>query len=108
MPRIVAVSVARPRTETINGFEMQSSIVRDASTAPIFFDRDGPMGNATAMHTEQVCVFCAEQYDHWSAILGIERSAWKDCQFGENLMIEGLPEEGVHVGDRLQTAGGAV
>jgi ferredoxin-NADP reductase/MOSC domain-containing protein YiiM/ferredoxin len=108
MGRIVAVSAALPWTHVVNGQEMSTSIVRPAADKPIFFGPDGPENNATAMHTEQVCVFCTERYDHWTRELGLTRDAWSDCQFGENILVEGLTEDDVRVGDRLRTSRGVL
>lgn len=99
---VVAVSVAVPRWEEIYGRRTFTSIVRDAVYDPVRFERGGPAGNMTAVHTEDVYAFFAEHYDHWASELGVDRRAWGDCHWGENLMLAGLREESLHIGDRLR------
>ncbi|MDT9600079.1 MOSC domain-containing protein [Sphingosinicella rhizophila] len=78
-------------------------MVRDAADGPVRFGKSGPEGNETAVHTEQVYAFFAEHYDHWAAALNVDRGAWADCHWGENLMLRGsLREENLHVGDRFR------
>lgn len=102
-PYVVAVSVAKPRWHDMYGRKVLSSIVRDPSTEPIWFGLGGPEGNETAVHTEDVFCFFDEHYSFWSNKLGVERSEWKDCYWGENLMLTGMPtEEDIKVGDRLR------
>ena len=43
------------------------------------------------------CVYTIENYDHWSREL--DRDDFKHPQFGENLTVEGMPEDEIHVGD---------
>ncbi len=99
---VVAASVAQPRWQEMYGRKVFSAIVRAPSPAPLYFGLDGPLGNSTAVHTEQVFAFFAELYDYWAAELGVERAQWGDCHWGENLMLSGLREEDLHIGDRFE------
>jgi uncharacterized protein len=100
---VVAVSVARPRWQEMYGRRVFSSIVREPSTAPIRFQPGGVEGHETAVHTEEVFCFFAEHYDMWSQRLGVERAAWGNCHWGENLMLAGMPlEDNLHIGDRFR------
>lgn len=100
-PRVQAVSVSVPRLVEIHGRLVSTSIVHDLHPGPLTFGAGGPAGNATAVHTEDVLAMPAEHYDYWARELGVERSAWGDCHFGENLMLRGLNEHSLRVGDRL-------
>lgn len=93
-----AVSVATPAWRDVNGRQVFTSIVRPPSAGPIWFGPDGPEGNATAVHTEQVLAFSSEHYDHWTAVLGVPRAAWDWCHWGENLTVSGLDENRLPVG----------
>jgi ferredoxin-NADP reductase/MOSC domain-containing protein YiiM len=99
--RVRAVSVSVPRLVEIHGRPISTSIVHDAHPGPLAFGAGGPAGNSTAVHTEDVLAMPAEHYDYWARELGVERSAWGDCHFGENLMLFGLNEHSLRVGDRL-------
>jgi ferredoxin-NADP reductase/MOSC domain-containing protein YiiM len=100
-PHVQAVSASVPRLVEIHGRPISTSIVHDPHPGPLAFGPGGPAGNTTAVHTEDVLAMPAEHYDHWARELGIERSAWSDCYFGENLMLRGFHEHSLRVGDRL-------
>lgn len=103
MGQVVAVSVAQPSWQEIDGRPVLTSIVRSPSGSPVHFGAGGPDGNATAVHTEEVFAFFSEHYDHWTERLGIDRAAWGACHWGENLLLSGLPDEAaLHIGDRLR------
>ena len=104
---VVAVSVATPVWQEMFGRQIFSSIARDPAPGPVLFGKGGPAGNATAVHSEEVFAFFAEHYNHWAATLGVPRQAWRDCFWGENLMLSGLAEDRLHIGDLLRV-GGAV
>jgi uncharacterized protein len=100
-PHVRAVSVSIPRLIEIHGRPISTSIVHDPHPGPLAFGAGGPAGNSTAVHTEDVLAMPAEHYDYWAHELGVERSAWSDCYFGENLMLCGFNEHSLRVGDRL-------
>ncbi|CAG1961200.1 unnamed protein product [Fusarium graminearum] len=51
----------------------------------IELNEDGVIGNATAVHDGPVYIFLAENYDYWCAELGVDRSEWDWCHWGENI-----------------------
>lgn len=104
---VVAVSVARPQWIDVRGRNTLTAIVRQPSAQPVYFGPAGPVGNETAVHTEHVYAFIAEHYDTWTRELGIARSGWEWCHWGENLTLHGVLESDLHIGDRLRV-GGAV
>jgi MOSC domain-containing protein YiiM len=53
-----------------------------------------------------VYAYTIEHYDHWRRFLG--RHDLAPGQFGENLTVEGLPEDEVHVGDVFRVGTAAV
>jgi ferredoxin-NADP reductase/MOSC domain-containing protein YiiM len=93
-----AVSAAKPQWHDVGGRQVFTSIVRSPSTRPIWFGPQGPEGNATAVHTEQVLAFSSEHYDHWARQLGVPRDAWDWCHWGENISLSGLDENQLTVG----------
>jgi uncharacterized protein len=108
VPRVVAVSVSVPRVTDIRGRAIHTSIVRDAHPGPVMFGLGGPISNRTAVHTEDVLGTTAENYDYWTSELGVARAAWPDCFWGENLMVSGLSENALRIGDRLHIGPTAV
>lgn len=107
MPVVTAVSTAMPQTVEIHGRPMLTSIVRSPHPGPLMFEATGPVGNRTAVHTEHVLATVAENYDYWTAQLGIERAAWPPSFWGENLTLSGLDENTLRVGDRLKIGASA-
>jgi ferredoxin-NADP reductase/MOSC domain-containing protein YiiM len=101
MAKVIAVSVSIPRVVDIGGRPMTTSIVRDPYPGALLFDRGGPVGNRTAVHTEDVLATISENYDFWTRELGVAREAWPHCFWGENLTLSGLSEHTLRIGDRL-------
>jgi ferredoxin-NADP reductase/MOSC domain-containing protein YiiM len=108
MPRVVAVSVGTPKPMQVYGHARPSSMVREPSPTPIYFNHSGPVGHQTAIHSAPVSAFVAENYDYWATHFGVERRLWGDCHFGENLMIAGVHEDSVRVGDLFHFDRGTV
>ncbi len=108
MPVVRAVSSSMPRLIEIHGRPVLTSIVRDAAVAPIHFGLGGPEGNQTAVHTEDVLATVSENYDYWTAHLGVDRDAWPDAFWGENLTLSGVREHLLRIGDRLRIGKNAV
>jgi ferredoxin-NADP reductase/MOSC domain-containing protein YiiM len=101
MAKVIAVSVSIPRVVDIGGRPMSTSIVRAPYPGALRFDRGGPVGNGTAVHTEDVLATISENYDFWTRELGVAREAWPPCFWGENLTLSGLSEHTLRIGDRL-------
>lgn len=107
-PRVLAVSTSKPRWINMNGVEILTSLVRDESPVPLYFGAEGPQDNQLALHTEKIYAFPRENYAYWGNELGLDHTSWPNCFWGENLMVEGLSEEHVRIGDLLTFSGGAV
>lgn len=85
---VVAVSSSQPRFHDVNGTKMYTAIVRDPLTSPsdyIEIDESGVLDNKPAVHDGPVYVCFAEHYDYWCRELGVDRSSWGWCHWGENL-----------------------
>ncbi|RGP67531.1 flavodoxin reductase family [Fusarium longipes] len=119
----VAVSYAVPALHNINGLEIKTSIVHKARKSPsdyIELNEDGVIGNLTAVHDGPVYICLAENYDYWCAELGIDRSEWDWCHWGENITLrctgKTLSESDFRLGDvwrvgdsvRLQVCGSRI
>ncbi|MGH8138547.1 MAG: MOSC domain-containing protein [Steroidobacteraceae bacterium] len=108
MATVIAVSISTPRVVDIGGRPTTTSIVRDPYPGALRFERGGPVGNRTAVHTEDALVTISESYDFWTRELGVAREAWPDCFWGENLTIRGLSEHTLRIGDRLAIGASAL
>lgn len=99
---VVAVSVSSPRNQDINGHRVKSAIVRQPLTEPLHLTTDGISGNRSAAHDAQVYALFTHHYDTWSSKLGVPRTQWNWCHWGENLALETDPpldESEVRIGD---------
>ncbi|KAH6640070.1 pyruvate kinase-like protein [Truncatella angustata] len=103
---VVAVSQSVPKEYELRGMKISTSIIRDPITSSngyIELNESGVVGNRTAAHDGPVYVFFAENYDYWCSNLGVERSAWNWCHWGENITLkckdEVHLEDDIHLGD---------
>ncbi|CAK7234523.1 hypothetical protein SCUCBS95973_008964 [Sporothrix curviconia] len=107
---VVAVSVSMPQTVEMNGAAVVTSIIHEPITDPDAFielSSNGIVGNETEVHDGPVYAFFAEHYDHWSRTLGIDRSEWGWCHWGENITFRcpstpPVTEWDLHLGDVWQ------
>ncbi|KAI0121312.1 hypothetical protein BJ170DRAFT_588153 [Xylariales sp. AK1849] len=103
---VLAVSRSVPKEHNIQGIKLTTSIIHDPLTSHDEFievDGSGVVGNKTAAHDGPVYAFFAENYDYWCSELGIERSSWDWCHWGENITLrykgQALLENDIHLGD---------
>ena len=85
---VVAVSRGKPRFIDVGGIKLYTAIIRDPLTSPsdyIEIDETGIVDNQPAVHDGQVYVCFAEHYDYWCNELGVDRTSWDWCRWGENL-----------------------
>jgi ferredoxin-NADP reductase/MOSC domain-containing protein YiiM len=81
---IVAVSTSTPSWHIIDGTKTLTSIIHKASPS-ITLTASGINGNKTAAHNAPVYIFFEHHYDYWTSKLGIQRSSWGACHWGENI-----------------------
>ncbi|KAI3329756.1 pyruvate kinase-like protein [Ustulina deusta] len=120
---VVAVSCGKPQFIDVGGIKLYTSIVHDPLTLSsdyIEINESGVLNNKPAVHDGPVYVCFAEHYDYWCNELGVDRSSWEWCRWGENLTLRFKDqvrlEDNIHVGDiwrvgktvRLQACGARV
>ncbi|KAI0535901.1 pyruvate kinase-like protein [Xylaria digitata] len=120
---VVAVSHSKPQFINVNGIKLYTSIVRDPLISPseyVDINESGVLDNEPAVHDGPVYACFAEHYDYWCNELGVDRSSWEWCRWGENLTLRFKDqvqlEDKIHVGDiwrigktvRLQVCGARV
>ncbi|KAH8881759.1 ferredoxin reductase-like protein [Thozetella sp. PMI_491] len=111
---VVAVSRSLPQWLDINGQRILTSIIHNPLTGPedyIELHESGISGNKTAVHDGPVYGFFAEHYDYWCEKLGVDRTAWDWCHWGENITFRStgdgadnptganMTEHDMHLGD---------
>lgn len=106
MPRVVSVSVGRPRMVHAAGRDVLTSIFKSPVSGRIGVrphNLDGDEQADPSVHggrAKAVYAYPSEHYAFWREQLPGAELPWGS--FGENLTIEGLLEDDVHLGDRLQ------
>jgi ferredoxin-NADP reductase/MOSC domain-containing protein YiiM len=106
MARLVSVNVGLPRDIEWKGRTVHTAVWKNpvggrCRVRRLNLDGDG-QGDLAGHGGEQRAVFVyqIESYRYWQEQL--KRTDFVHGQFGENFTIEGLPDDGVHIGDRYQ------
>ncbi|KAK8129433.1 response to stress-related protein [Apiospora kogelbergensis] len=87
---VVAVSRSMPKELDLGFMKLKTSMIHDPLVAPedyIEINEKGVIGNQPAVHDGPVYVFFAEHYDHWCSELGVDRTTWDWCHWGENITL---------------------
>src|SRR6478735_3944759 len=106
IPRLVAVNVGLPQDVPWRGRTVHTGVFKYPVDGPqmvrtLNIDGDGPgdLGGHGGPH-RAVMVYQLDSYEHWRTELG--RDDLEYGQFGENFTVDGLPDDEVCIGDRLQ------
>jgi ferredoxin-NADP reductase/MOSC domain-containing protein YiiM/ferredoxin len=106
MARLLSVNVGLPRDIAWRGMTVHTGIWKDAAPGRrrvrrLNLDGDG-QGDLAGHGGEHRAVFVyqIESYRYWQVELG--RTDFVFGQFGENFTVEGLPDDGVCIGDRYR------
>src|SRR3954462_865892 len=103
---VLAVNVGRPKDVTWNGKTVYTGVWKEPVDGPVMVRRlniDGDGQGDTAGHGGEmraVLVYQIDSYRHWEQHFG--RDDFVYGQFGENLTVDGLPDDEVCIGDRYR------
>lgn len=103
---VIAVSVGLPREVDWHGRRVRTSIWKTPVTGPVVVRRlnlDGDYQSDLTVHggaEKAIYAYPAEHYAFWRNELPEVDFPW--AAFGENLTVEGLREDELHIGDRLR------
>ena len=106
MPRLLSVNVGLPRDVTWNGKTVRTAIWKSPVEGRRIVRKLDVVGDAQgdlAGHggeNRAVFVYQMDSYHYWERFLG--RKDFISGQFGENLTVEGLPDNEVCIGDRYR------
>lgn len=114
--RVLSVNVGTARQVVINGRTVPSAIGKQAADGPVSVRSLGLEGDEQAdlsVHgglSKAVYAYPAEHFTFWRTVRAQARvSLWDDPVapglLGENLTVEGLPEDRLWIGDRLVLPG---
>lgn len=106
MAKLVSVNVGLPKDVEWNGRTVYTGSWKAPVAGPrvvrrlnIDGDGQGDLGGHGG-ENRAVLVYQLASYDHWAAVLG--RDDLTPGAFGENLTVDGLPDDEVCIGDRYQ------
>jgi MOSC domain-containing protein YiiM len=106
MLMVVSVNVGLPREVTWKGRTVTTGILKAPVAGPVALRRhnlDGDRQADLSVHggpTKAVYVYPTQHYHYWRDALGDSELTWGS--FGENLTVEGVDEESVHIGDEFR------
>jgi MOSC domain-containing protein YiiM len=106
MMKLTSLNVARPRLVLYKGSTISSGIFKEPVSGPVPLRRlnfDGDRQADLNVHGgpyKAAYGYPSEHYDFWRTELPDMKLSWG--MFGENLTTEGLFEDQLHLGDRLQ------
>ncbi len=101
--KLLSVNVAQPKEVSYNGERIRTGIFKKPVSGGTMMRRlnlDGDGQGDLSVHGgihKAVYAYPMEHYDYWKRELGRDDLTYG--QFGENLTVEGLLEEAVHIGD---------
>ena len=101
--KLLSVNVSQPKEVSYNGERIKTGIFKEPVSGRTMMRRlniDGDGQGDLSVHGgvhKAVYVYPMEHYNYWKHELG--RKDLTYGQFGENLTVEGLLEETVHIGD---------
>ena len=104
--RIVSLNVARPRLAVYQGRTINTGIFKQPVSGPVplrTLNLDGDRQADLSVHGgpfKAVYAYPSEHYPLWRQELKRAELPWG--MFGENFTTEGLSENDLHIGDRLQ------
>lgn len=104
--KILEVCVGKPRDIILNGQTERSGIHKSPVTGSVALGLANLAGDGQANlkyhggREKAVYVYPAEYYPDWQRILG--KDPLEPSQFGQNLTVDGFPDEAVHIGDRFR------
>jgi ferredoxin-NADP reductase/MOSC domain-containing protein YiiM len=106
VPQLLSVNVGMPRDVSWQGKTVHTGVWKHSVPGPqmvrrLNIDGDG-QGDLNGHGGEQraVLVYQIQSYEHWQQHFG--RDDFSYGQFGENLTVDGLPDDEVCVGDRYR------
>ena len=104
--KILEVCVGKPRDIILNGQTERSGIHKSPVTGSVALGLANLAGDGQANlkyhggREKAVYVYSADYYPDWQRILG--KDPLEPSQFGQNLTVDGFPDEAVHIGDRFR------
>ena len=97
--KLIDICVGKTQELDISGQAIKTAYLKEAVSGPVQVNAFGIAGNDVAVHTDAVYAFSQEDYGYWADRLGADPEEWSSGLFAENLLVSGLSEQELKVGD---------
>lgn len=110
--KLLSVNVSLPKEVSYMGKPTTTGIFKEPVSGRVMLrtlnlDGDGQADRRAhgGIH-KAAYVYSIENYDYWQRELG--RTDFSPGQFGENLTVQGMPDDAIHVGDVFRLGGATI
>jgi len=103
--KVVALNIGKPITVEYNGKALTTGIFKKPSLEPVFLGKLNFEGDGQADlvnhggEDKAVCAYPYEHYAYWEQAINKDLG---NSAFGENLTLQGMLEQDIHIGDIYQ------
>jgi MOSC domain-containing protein YiiM len=101
--RVLSINIAKAQKVEYQGRWIETGIFKSPILGTVPVERDGFDGDVQVDRKNHggrdkaVYAYTQENYRHWETLHGVHE--YPHGQFGENLTVMGMPDDGIHIGD---------
>ncbi|WOG26158.1 MOSC domain-containing protein [Endozoicomonas sp. 8E] len=100
--KLTAICIGKTKRHNIRGHDVTTAYLKSEVQGPVKIHASGIKGNEVAVHNDHIYAVSSTTYDYWKDRLGGSDEDWPKGRFAENLIIDGLDEVALAVGDVLR------
>ena len=100
--KISAICIGKTERQNIRGHGVTTAYVKARVDGPVRVHGNGIEGNEVAVHNDAIYAVSTDTYAYWKERLGGTEGDWPLGRFADNLVIDGLDEAALAVGDILR------
>ncbi|WP_257276319.1 MOSC domain-containing protein [Endozoicomonas sp. SESOKO4] len=100
--KLTAICIGKTKRHNIRGHGVTTAYLKFEVHGPVRVHASGIEGNEVAVHNDHIYVVSTTTYAYWKERLGGNDEDWPMGRFAENLVIDGLDEVALAVGDVLR------
>ncbi|WP_252179366.1 MOSC domain-containing protein [Endozoicomonas sp. 4G] len=99
--KLSAICIGRTKRQNIRGHGVTTAYLKSEVQGSVRVHATGIEGNEVAVHKDHIYAVSTTTYRYWQDRIGGNDKDWPMGRFAENLVIEGLDEAALAVGDVL-------
>ena len=100
--KLSAICIGKTERQNIRGHGVTTAYVKAKVDGPVRVHYKGIEGNEVAVHSDAIYAVSTDTYAYWRERLGGTEGDWPLGRFADNLVIDGLDESALAVGDILR------